>query len=941
MDKYIRNALIEIDNKIMTDPEVNTSWASVCALYTFYVHLFGSSDKKLFKQFWELSKKIPSVTLHGNVIWYPDQFLSQHLSHLSKKLVDKKAQEAVVSARLNYIQLSGSNLPKFVTTFSFQVFSWIIQMESTLKKDLSHFKFDEIKIRCNLYLEGVQLSLKMHKLLTSLTNLHGSMAKPMTKSSVIGLCRLVELVKTVRETYLRHSAVIVRSVGHIIQRLCFQTLTIIASAKKGLMSDKKFCEKHVDMLSSLVVAEKCLNGPPTRLRLLVARLALSVANQKNTFRDDELSSLSSALSSLARIPNLIERLNKATNCDFLYWHRVILPIYFTALYESKSNLHRIKYVLEGVEDSVKNMNVNLQSRIMPPLKQEITQQMNTKIATVPPFVCHSATFQVPSWLCDFATFQAPIFSPFYSVLLEGIIKPLCEEIETNLRLHTHSHLQSQEIPLQTVQPDCKDSLSLPPLYLFHSFVSLKGKIGNYLEKTFYDLTTVALHDWRTYGEMRCLAQHKYNISTVEDTLPSQTLEQPSRATPQLTLRQYESSCHMPSSLIHRPAHHFRMTNMLVTRSECGLDVLEIMRNIHIFVSKYQYNLNNQIFIEHSSNNKHLNTINIRHIANSIRTHGTGIMNTTVNFTYQFLRKKLIIFSQFLYDEHIKSRLLKDLCFFRDNKVQLDSKYSYERAEKFNKGIRRLGVTQEGLTYLDQFRILITHIGNAMGYVRMIRSGGLHCCSTAIRYIPDLDSIVSLQELTSAEGLSETCVQTAQVLDQVINNMRRNITEGSEYFKLLVDVFAPVLCDQKNSHLWNFHMIVPPLTINFCEHMITAKEKMSKKSKVGAAFTDDGFAMGVAYVLSVLNLNAEFDSLHWFQSIRDKYASELSNVTKQKQMVSKEDEKLLQTLNLTAKRLEVYQQEFKLLYYSLSSARVFFQRDLTAMAAEPKVELAND
>lgn len=61
----------------------------------------------------------------------------------------------------------------------------------------------------------------------------------------------------------------------------------------------------------------------------------------------------------------------------------------------------------------------------------------------------------------------------------------------------------------------------------------------------------------------------------------------------------------------------------------GLDVLEIMRNIHIFVSKYLYNLNNQIFIEQSSNNKHLNTINIQHIANSIRTHGTGIMNTTV------------------------------------------------------------------------------------------------------------------------------------------------------------------------------------------------------------------------------------------------------------------------------------------------------------------------
>ena len=38
----------------------------------------------------------------------------------------------------------------------------------------------------------------------------------------------------------------------------------------------------------------------------------------------------------------------------------------------------------------------------------------------------------------------------------------------------------------------------------------------------------------------------------------------------------------------------------------------------------------KIFVEKSSNNKHLNPINIRHIANSIRTHGTGIMNTTVS-----------------------------------------------------------------------------------------------------------------------------------------------------------------------------------------------------------------------------------------------------------------------------------------------------------------------
>lgn len=134
----------------------------------------------------------------------------------------------------------------------------------------------------------------------------------------------------------------------------------------------------------------------------------------------------------------------------------------------------------------------------------------------------------------------------------------------------------------------------------------------YLDRTFYNLTTVALYDWKTYAEMRNLAREKYGVDLMEVFLPGQTLEQ-------------------------------------------GVDVLEIMRNIHIFVASYDYNQNNQIFIEKKTAGKYLNTVNIGHVANSLRTHGIGIMNTTVNFTFQFLRQKFMIFSQFLYDEHIKAR----------------------------------------------------------------------------------------------------------------------------------------------------------------------------------------------------------------------------------------------------------------------------------------------
>lgn len=60
--------------------------------------------------------------------------------------------------------------------------------------------------------------------------------------------------------------------------------------------------------------------------------------------------------------------------------------------------------------------------------------------------------------------------------------------------------------------------------LFHPFVILV-QVEHYLDKTFYNLTTVALHDWKTYGEMKNVAEQKYKLTLMEPHLPSQTLEQ--------------------------------------------------------------------------------------------------------------------------------------------------------------------------------------------------------------------------------------------------------------------------------------------------------------------------------------------------------------------------------------------------------------------------------
>uniref|UniRef100_A0A8C5C4R4 WASH complex subunit 4 n=1 Tax=Gadus morhua TaxID=8049 RepID=A0A8C5C4R4_GADMO len=810
----IRTIFTNVESKIGEPSEIDQrdKYAGVCSLFVLHFYIFRTVDKKLYKSLLDVCKKVPAVTLTANILWFPDNFLSTKVQ-AAAKMLDKKSLQAIKAQRDTYLLHKSQALTKDVQSYYVFVTSWMMKMEAILSRGHRSEKLaEDLNGRCNIFLQGILYAYSISTIIKTTMNMYMSMQRPMTKTSVKALCRLVELLKAVEHTFHRRSMVVADSVSHITQQLQSQALNAIGTAKRRVISDKKYSEQRLDVLSSLVLAENALNGPSTRERRLAISLALSVGTQMKTFKDEELLPLQLVLKKLDLMSELKERVRLQCDCSFLYWHRAVFPIYLDDVYDNAVDSARLHHLLDK----------------------------------------------------------------------------LCKDIEKDLRLSVHTHLKLDDRnPFKVGLKDLAHFFSLKPVRFFNRFVDIKAYVTHYLDQTFYNLTTVALHDWATYSEMRNLASQRYGLSMTEAHLPSQTLEQ-------------------------------------------GLDVLEIMRNIHVFVSRYLYNLNNQIFIEKASNNKHLNTINIRHIANSIRTHGTGIMNTTVNFTYQFLRKKFYIFSQFMYDEHIKSRLIKDIRFYRETKDESDQKYPFDRAEKFNRGIRKLGITPDGQSYLDQFRQLISQIGNAMGYVRMIRSGGLHCCSSAIRFVPDLEDIVNFEEMVKEEGLSEETQKAASVLDAVLGDLTSNSAEGTEYFKKLVGVFAPEFRSAKNMHLRNFYMIVPPLAVNFVEHSIGCKEKLNKKNKSGAAFTDDGFAMGVAYILKLLDQYLEFDSLHWFQAVRDKYIKEMNAVVKEQSVqATSQDEKLLQTMNLTQKRLEIYLQEFELLHFSLSSARIFFRADKTA------------
>jgi len=185
-------------------------------------------------------------------------------------------------------------------------------------------------------------------------------------------------------------------------------------------------------------------------------------------------------------------------------------------------------------------------------------------------------------------------------------------------------------------------------------------------------------------------------------------------------------------------------------------------------------------------------------------------------------------------------------------------------------IKRLGVAKNGMTYLDRFRQLITQIGNILGYVRMIRSASLKDNSNVMKYIPQILENIKFEDVAQELGITGETIESVKVFDLCIKNLFKQADDASDYLRMLVRNLDGLMEGENVKHLKLFYLIIPPLTLSHVEHVQKGKEILQSKSKnVGGFISDDGFALGIAYLLKVLNQSEKFASLNWFDSILTK------------------------------------------------------------------------
>ncbi|XP_017871177.1 PREDICTED: WASH complex subunit 7 homolog [Drosophila arizonae] len=812
--------------------------AFICVLHQLGILL----DGKLLKNALDTLLRYQRVSLERNVYWSPQAFIAKHAKTLLKaqdKPHDNLKQYLATVERIN------GNDFKTCRQLGTQLTLWSISMQRVFTTGC----FDQLKSFSKLIIQGQGYANQVNNLIDGLIKRHLTLNLPVGKATLFTICKLMQYLQVLQKIFADNQTLCIRFMSSLLQWQKQKIQHLLMLTKKSIV-DLKLMQKKMSILTTLKLSEKSIKGYPNKRQLNMVNLALSEYLDKDrTLPADKqklLKSISLRTHNLCRLQRNMLGQFDATQ---------LISNYDALALASEAGLK--EYVQQ----------------------QHNPYQLQNLFAASSKLDKNLGLFQLGDGSCQ--TTQK---------LLDCERDFLCNHLEYLLRVEALSHLfLSQEHPFTQTTIDYRSCIKVPATEVNGAYNILKDNLENYFTATFYNLTTIAPHDWKSYEKMRHLANKLLQLRPVDDYLPNQIIDQ-------------------------------------------GIDVLQIMRNIHTFASSYAYNMNLQLFVEMQSRNKHLDIIGTRHVANSVQTHGTGIINTTVNFIYQFLRQKFYTFSTFLHDEHIKSRLLKEYRYHAEQKHKKPyQSYPYERAESFIKKIRKLGVSSNGETYMDLFRKVITQVGNAVGYVRLLQSGSKNANFRSRSFMSRFHSNFMRGE---AKDLDPTTMGSIREYEKSVEHLKECYSDCTNYFKLLMQGFQPFLCNPHNHHLRTFFLIAPALIMNYIDYRVKEKLKMYKKDQSKCSLFEDGFAIGLVYILNMLNQLGDFHELGWQlttthqlnaerMKLKNTLATQAKNPSNSTHPTAT-DEKLLQTVAITERHVNAFEQEYNLLYATLSSAEIFFQ-----------------
>ena len=837
------------------------------SLFGFYLRIFGKySDKNILKDVWHVQKRIASIPIVGISSLNIESFLNS-FDEYNGINGEPSNIEKHVKSEINSFE---KQLPYLINNYNVQILSWTTKIEAIFydsktfsKNKTSNNKqlIDNATRKAKLIIEGLCMANYLRKNISNILEKHLYYDIQLTPDLVVSLTSGLELIKVVESEFTKLMAPIGLNINIINRALLDPIQTclkkVAEKAQKKYKDGKSTNEQlYKDALSATTIFFSCSQAVQSELRLVIEKLCLSTINAKEMLEDNNYDIINENLWMIELINQLSREINRCCDCSFLYLYQNIFPTSFKSIYNDRPK--RLYHFMMAINDIEKPL-------------YYIKYKENNGIDIIN--VLRKTTFE---------TFEATF------------LKKLAKEIEDDLRIQVHSVFIEGLDSAPFSDTNLNSYLNIKNFKLFDKIIDVKRYIEEHLNMNFYKLTTINLNNWQTYQQMRVLAKHKYNLNLHEVYLPNQNLEQ-------------------------------------------GKDILEIIRNLPKFTKNYTHNMHSQIFIEMTKDSSYINVIGVQQIINSLYTHGKGIINSIINKAFGYISKTIKGLLVIIFDDYILSMLKDEKIFWDNNKGTIKYNYPLERAMALRQKILNLDENKKN-NYISKSIQIITQIGNAVALVRCIRTALMDYNSQNVNLLTsyNIDDFNNLVQQISLQIDSDPVNANTHISPNMLNNTQNSLNDTNKifcdtinalkqtgenelnYLEVLVSAFGGNLTPEKLPDIDLFAFLLPPLTITFIDTAINARDNLSKKNKTeeNAYFSDDGFMMGVCYILKLFCADKKFESLSWFPSVIQYYNEKKNQRKSDKSSASG-------VLTLNERQITSYKEQFELQYFTYTSAAILF------------------
>ena len=836
------------------------------SLLGFYIKLLGKdSDKSILKLAWLSQKKIANINIVGISYFNIKNFLEKFDEFKRGVSLDPPNVDKQIKANLTSLE---KQLPFIINNYSKNLISWATKMDSIFSnsKDFAP-KFqgnpkllETTSNKIKLIIEGLCTANYLRKKVSFILDSHFTLGIQLDKELINRLTIGIELIKVVEFEFSKLMNLICLNIPIFNRALLFPIQDILKKvaekAQKKYKDGKSTNEQlYKDALSASSIFYTCTQSVQSELRLVIEKLCFSTITAKEMLDDNSYDTINENLWTIEILNQLTREITRCCDCSFLYLYQTIFQDAFENIYNDRPK--RIYYFIMALND------------IENPL--------------------HYIKFKENDGIDDIKRLRKVTIETFEKCFM----KQLSEQLEKDLQIQVHSTFIEGLDGAEYSETNLQSYLNIQPFRFFDIVFDVKRYMEEHLNKKFYQMTTLNLNNYQTYQRMRVLARNKYGLNLHEVYLPNQNL---------------------------------------VT----GKDILEVVRNLTSFAKGYTHNLHSQQFIEIVKDGSYINIIGVQQILTSLYTHGKGIINTIINTAFGYISKNVGTIIDIIRDDYIISMLREEHKFWEEQKANINYNYPLERGQNLRQKIIAYNDNKKNGIIPKCIRI-ITQIGNVVSLIRCIRTALMDYNSQNVNLLTtyNTNEFSNLIDRISLSPDSDPSSKSSQISQNMITNTQNSLIDSSKlfcktisalkqtgeneinYLLLLVSAFSESINTEKIPYIDLFAFLLPPLIITFIDTAINAKDNLLKKNKSEECsyFSDDGFIMGMCYLLKLFMADKKFESLNWFPSVIQFYNNKKGDKKTDKYTGG------IDTLN--EREISSYKEQFELQYYTYTSASLLF------------------